>query len=317
MRKVFDLIRKVAPTQSNVLLTGESGTGKEVVSRAIHAHSPRAPKRFVAVSCHGLVDSLIESELFGYVKGAFTGAAKDKPGLFEAAEGGTLFLDEIGTMPLPAQAKLLRALQDKEVMPVGSTQTRSVDVRIIAASNRPLEELIAEGLFREDLYYRLNVVEIVLPPLRERREDISALVAHFIRKLGREMNKPVKGIEPEALRALIRHEWKGNVRELENVIERGLILVDGDMLTLRDLPASITGAAEEAGAREETADLKEYLKRCERRHILAVVQEAKGDKNEAAEKLGIGLSSLYRKMDELDIDLAAGEPAKETSDDGS
>src|SRR6266581_3538425 len=239
MREVFDLIKKVAPTQSTVLVTGESGTGKEVVARAIHHFSEVAQRIFLPVNCAAIPENLLESQLFGHVRGAFTGAVSSQEGLFARAKGGTIFLDEIGDMPFGLQSKLLRAIEAKEILPVGSTQTITVDVRIIAASNQNLHEMVDQSRFREGLYYRLNVVNIALPPLRERREDIPSLVEYLVRRHNREMKRAYRGVDNATLKLLMSQPWKGNVRELDNVIEHAMILGSGEWITVADLPRAL------------------------------------------------------------------------------
>ncbi len=294
--KLFDLVKKLSTVKSNVLIVGESGTGKELFARAVHYNGITRGKPFVAINCGAIPDSLIESELFGYRRGAFTGALRDKMGYFEAANGGTLFLDEISTLPVSVQASLLRVLEEKVVVPVGDTQPRPVDARIIAASNQDLEKMIAAGEFREDLLFRLNVVQLQLPPLRQRKEDIPLLVQHFLDKYTREMNKKVDGLTNGAMRALLNHTWRGNVRELENVIERAVIFAEGRPIGVEDLPFATTGITDDVGE-----DLKEALQQFERQHILYSLRRHKYDKTETAKQLGIGVSSLYRKLEELNI----------------
>jgi len=296
MKRVFRMIEKVADTKGNVLIYGKSGTGKELVARAIHFNSPRKNKPFVAINCGAIVDTLMESELFGHKKGAFTGAVQDKTGYFVAANGGTLFLDEVGEIPLHLQVKLLRAIESHEIIPVGGTEPIPVNVRIIAATNRDLEKAVEKGQFRVDLFYRLNVVQIRLPALSERREDIPLLVNHFIQKYSRELNRKVSGVDNETMQILMNHEWKGGIRELENVIERALILSDREVITREDLPRSIVGTARlfESPAH----NLKQALAMFEKAYIREILQKTGGDKEKAAKLLGIGLSSLYRKLDE-------------------
>lgn len=296
MVKMFDTLRKLSTTKSNVLIFGESGTGKELVARAIHYNGITRNKPFVAVNSGAIPQTLIESELFGYRRGAFTGALRDKIGYFEAANGGTLFLDEISTLPLAVQSSLLRVLEEKVVVPVGDTAPRQIDARIVAASNQDLEVMVREGKFREDLLFRLNVVQIKLPPLRARKEDIPLLVQHFLAKYTREMGKQVNGITNGAMRAMLNHHWRGNVRELENSIERAVIFAEGREISVEDLPFAPAGISDDA-----SEDLKEALEQFERQHILYSLRKHNYDKTETAHSLGIGVSSLYRKMDELNI----------------
>ena len=298
MQDVFNLIRKVAATKGNVLITGKSGTGKELVARAIHYNSPRQTKRFVAINCGAIVDNLMESELFGHKKGSFTGAVRDKEGLFKVADGGTLFLDEVGEIPLHLQVKLLRAIETGEFIPVGDTIPQKVNVRIIAATNRNLEEEVEKGKFRDDLYYRLNVVEINLPPLAERKEDIPLLINHFIRKYNRELNRQITGMDEETKRILMNYEWKGGIRELENVIERALILSEGEIITRKDLPPNLMKLEP---APEASLRLKDAVADFEKQHIEQVLKANQGNKEAVAKILDISLSSLYRKIDELGV----------------
>jgi DNA-binding NtrC family response regulator len=301
MRDVFDLINKVAPTHSTVLITGESGTGKEVVARAIHHFSPVAQRIFLPVNCAAIPENLLESQLFGHVRGAFTGAVASQEGLFSRAKGGTIFLDEIGDMPFGLQSKLLRAIEAKEVLPVGSTQTIIVDVRIVAASNRDLRQMVEEGKFREDLYYRLNVIRLELPPLRERREDIPSLVEYLVRRHNREMKRGYRGVDNATLKLLMSQPWKGNVRELDNVIEHAMILGNGEWITVPDLPRALREQDEPLPAVGD--ELREALRSYERIHIESVLRRTSHDKRKAAELLGLSLSSLYRKLNELGIEL--------------
>jgi two-component system response regulator PilR (NtrC family) len=313
MVKLFEMVRKLSTVKSNVLIIGESGTGKELFARAIHYNGLLRDKPFVPINCGAIPDTLIESELFGYRRGAFTGAIRDKIGYFEAASGGTLFLDEISTLPLAVQSSLLRVLEERVVVPVGDTNPRSVDVRIIAASSQDLDKMVAQGQFREDLLYRLNVVKLLLPPLRHRRGDIPLLVHHFLEKYTREMNKHVKGVSNGAMRALLSHEWRGNIRELENVIERAVIFAEGEQLGLECLPFSTAGMTDDVGE-----DLKEALRQFERQHIISSLQRHNYDKVETARGLGIGTSSLYRKLDELGIaKTQEGEDVPQARPDGS
>jgi two-component system response regulator PilR (NtrC family) len=299
MRDVVERIHRVAPTPATVLITGESGVGKEVVSRAIHGLSERADEIFLPINCSAIPDALLESQLFGHLRGAFTGAVANQEGLFQRARGGTIFLDEIGDLPLNLQVKLLRSIEAREVLPVGATTPVRIDVRLIAATNCDLDRLVAEGKFRDDLFYRLNVFGIEIPPLRERREDIPALVEHFVPLHNRELKKSFKGVDSATLKVLMSLPWKGNVRELDNVIEHGIIVGDGDWITVRDLPRAIQ---QQATVPVSAGDnLRDALRAYERAHIVAVLSRAGNDKKIAAEQLGVSLSSLYRKIEELEI----------------
>jgi transcriptional regulator with PAS, ATPase and Fis domain len=289
----------VAPTKSTVLLTGESGTGKEVIARAIHHYSQVADRIFLPINCAAIPESLLESQLFGHVRGAFTGAVASQEGLFIRARNGTIFLDEIGEMPLGLQSKLLRAIEAKEILPVGSTDPIKIDVRIIAASNRDLKKMAEDGTFREDLFYRLAVVEIALPPLRERREDIPPLVEYLVRRHNREMKRAYRGVDNATMKVLLSQPWKGNVRELDNAIEHAMIVGEGEWITPLDLPRSVNN--ELAPVVSAGDDLREALRAYERVHIETVLKRTQGDKRIAAERLGLSLSSLYRKIDELAI----------------
>ncbi|MEP6904060.1 MAG: sigma-54 dependent transcriptional regulator, partial [Actinomycetota bacterium] len=273
----------------------ESGTGKELIAKAIHFNSQRANQPFLAVNCGALPESLLESELFGHTKGSFTGATSDKKGLFRAADGGTLFLDEIGEMPLPLQVKLLRALQEQEVLPVGASAAVKFDTRIIAATNRNLETEVLENRFREDLFYRLNVIEISLPPLRARREDIPLLVKHFVSKSARNQRANEKNVTREAMTALVSYKWQGNVRELENAVERAFIL-SGDEIDLESLTPKIKINAQNSLEMRDPEGLRPTLDEMERRYILEILNSVDDDKTEAANILGIDLSTLYRKL---------------------
>jgi DNA-binding NtrC family response regulator len=298
MKQIFELIKKVANTKGNVLITGRSGTGKELVARAIHFNSDRSNKPFVAINCGAIVGNLMESEFFGHKKGSFTGAVRDKDGHFKMANGGTLFLDEIGDIPLHLQVKLLRAIEEGEILPVGGNTPIEIDVRIIAATNHNLEDDLEAGTFRDDLYYRLNVVEIKLPSLNERREDIPLLVKHFIDKYNAELNRKVINADNETMRILLNYSWKGGIRELENVIERALILCEGEYITKRDLPPNMTDIEFES----DTPDrMKDAVAAFEKKHIISILKRTENNKEEAANILDISLSSLYRKMDELNI----------------
>ncbi|MGH7389088.1 MAG: sigma-54-dependent transcriptional regulator [Candidatus Rokuibacteriota bacterium] len=300
MLDVFETIRKIADSPSNVMITGESGTGKELVARAIHRESSRRAEPFVSVNSGAIPEGLMESELFGHVKGAFTGAVATTTGLFAAADGGTLFLDEVTEVPPSVQVKLLRAIQEREIRRVGDTRDIHVDVRLIAASNRDLARAVADGVLREDLFYRLNVIPIQLPALRERREDIPPLVAHFITKICRELGKTVTGLTPEAMAALERCRWPGNVRELENVIERALVLGSGEVLGIEALPPSIVAPQETydipADLPPSGMNLDEMLERIERRYIELALERTGGVQTRAAGLLGLSFRQLRYKL---------------------
>lgn len=299
LQAVFRLVEKVAATNTNILIQGESGTGKELIARAIHHNSPRTDRPFVAINCGALPETLLESELFGHTKGAFTGAVANKLGLFRSAEGGTVFLDEVGEITPAMQVRLLRAIQEHEVTPVGSSTAINFDARIICATNRDLEREVAEGRFREDLFYRLNVIEIHLPPLRERREDIPLLVRNFITRTAREQSSTEKGIDPEALSALINYNWPGNVRELQNAIERAFTL-SGEQIDVDSLPPRVRDATSHAATVRDPDGLRPTLEEIERRHILDTLASVNQDKARAANILGIDLSTLYRKLKRYD-----------------
>jgi len=292
MQRVYKMIEKVSQHEYPVLILGESGTGKELVAKSIHYSGIRKERPFAPVDCSSLVPTLIESELFGYVKGAFTGAMQSKQGLLEAAQGGTLFLDEIGDMPVDLQAKLLRALQEREVKPVGSTERRHINIRIIAATNRDLESAIRTGSFRQDLYFRLNVVQIKLPPLRERKSDIQLMVISFLEKFS-DPHGPPRTISDDAMRRLIAYDWPGNVRELENAIERAVAMGSGPIVHVGDLPSNLHyPSSERVPDKDELLPMEEL----ERRAILRTLRETGGDKLAAARTLGIGKTTLYRKL---------------------
>jgi DNA-binding NtrC family response regulator len=293
MQEVFSLIEQVAGSRSTVMIYGKSGTGKELVAKAVHYNSPRSTKAFIAVNCAAIPAELLESELFGHEKGAFTGAIATKVGKFELATGGTLFLDEVGSMRLDLQAKILRALQEREVERVGGTRTIKIDVRVIAATNRDLKKAVEEGVFREDLYYRLNVVPITLPDLKDRQEDIPLLANHFVQKFAQESNPNIREVAKEAMAILMSHSWPGNVRELENVIERAVTLGRGPAIQPGDLPPHLVGVTnplERAQAKEST------LEDLERDYIAMILRRTKGHQIRAASILGIDRRTLYRKI---------------------
>jgi two-component system response regulator AtoC len=309
MIDLLEVLERAAEYKATVLLTGESGTGKEVLARAIHAQSARRTQAFVAVNCAAIPEALLESELFGHARGAFTGADRARRGLFVEADGGTLFLDEIGEMPAPLQAKLLRVLQEEEVMPVGESKPRRIDVRVIAATSRDLERDVASGRFREDLFYRLDVFRLRVPPLRERREDVPLLVDHFIARFRDALGKPVRTIADDALDQLVDHAWPGNVRELENVLERAMILADGDRIQLGDLPDAIAAPAkptEEASAATGDFSMRRARRRFEADLIRRALEATGGNRTRAARLLEISHRALLYKIKEYGL---AGDAA--------
>jgi DNA-binding NtrC family response regulator len=293
MRTVYDLIERVAEVDVNVLICGESGTGKELVARAIHRRSRRKERPLIIVNCAAIPEGLLETELFGHEKGAFTGASSKRMGKFELADGGTIFLDEVGDMSMPLQAKILRVLQSKEFERVGGTRTIKVDVRVISATNKDLKKMVERGEFRKDLYYRLNVVQIDIPPLRNRKEDIPLLVDHFIRNFSEQMGKEIKGISPRAMEFLLSYNWPGNVRELEHVIQRAIVLEKGDTITDASLPPEIREAKEPHSLSEL---IKGSLGEMEARAIKAALESAGGNRSVAAKILGVSRKTLFNKM---------------------
>jgi DNA-binding NtrC family response regulator len=303
MEKVFNMISRVADIDSTILILGESGTGKELVARALHYHSRRAAMPFIAVNCAAMPEQLLESELFGHRKGAFTGAAFDKVGLFQAADGGSIFLDEIGSMPINLQSKLLRFLQDKELRRVGDTEMTKVDVRVLAATNEPLEARIKDKNFREDLYYRLSVIPIQLPPLRERKDDIPILAAHFVKAIAARQQLPAPHIPDNVMSVLREYNWPGNVRELQNAMERAVALCDDNVIAIKDLPEKLQALPGVASAMtapshgvEALVSLKEFLQQQETDYILRAVRVAGDDKQKAAKLLGVSPATIYRKL---------------------
>ncbi len=300
MQCVFEMIKKVSATDSTVLVTGKSGTGKELVAKAIHFNSRRAAKPFITVNCGAIPDTLIESELFGHKKGAFTGAVADKMGYFKAADEGTLFLDEISEMPMQLQVKLLRAIEQKEITPVGMSTAIAIDVRFIAATNRDLHREVAASRFREDLFYRLNVVDVRLPSLTERREDIPLLVDHFIDKFRREMRKDILGADNTAMQLLVQHEWKGEIRELENIIERAVIFCGGKYISSDDLPEFFKGGSN-LDLSDGYTSLASAMDTMERQFILAELRKHEFNKEGTARALKISLPTLYRRIKDLEI----------------
>ena len=295
---VFELLEKVIPTRSNILILGDSGTGKGLVAEVVHCNSQRKDKPFISINCSAIPENLLESELFGYRKGAFTGAASDKKGLITMADQGTLFLDEIGDMPLSLQAKILKVLETGEVFPIGETKSKYADIRLIAATNKNLEEQIQKGLFREDLYYRLNVIEVKIPALRERKEDIDVLARHFVEKYSRENNKKVLGITDEAMDILLNYPWPGNIRELRNVIERAVVLAGGEKIDVGELPERLKTA--QGGKNVQT--LKSKLEFYEEKIIKDALLANSWNKEEVARALDVDLATLYRKIKKLGID---------------
>jgi DNA-binding NtrC family response regulator len=301
MKNIFEVIKRVALSEGTVLITGKSGTGKELVARAIHYNSKRREKRFVPINCGAIVETLFESELFGHKKGSFTGATVDKEGLLKVADGGSVFLDEVSEIPVQLQVKLLRALEQKEITPVGMTEPIHIDVRIIAATNRDLRKEVENGKFRDDLYYRLNVVEIDLPSLKERSEDIPVLAQHFLDVFKKQMSKPIQGFTNETMRALLRYQWKGEVRELENVIERSVIFCDETFIKVEHLPEYMRPAGVVSSIPSGQGTLKDAVRGFESQFIQQTLAAYEQNKEAAAKALGVSLSSLYRKIEELQI----------------
>jgi DNA-binding NtrC family response regulator len=301
MRELFETVAHVRDLGANVLIAGESGTGKELVARALYQSSARAAGPFVALNCAAIPETLLESELFGYMRGAFTDAKKDRRGLFQEAHGGVLFLDEISEIPVNLQAKLLRAIQEKEVRPLGANQVEKVDTRVISASNRDLETLVQEGRFRQDLYYRLNVIRLDLPPLRERQDDIPLLVDHFIEKFSRETRREVTGIEADAFAVLMKYRWPGNVRELEHTIERAVLLGKENRITLKNLSPQIANWQDNAPTLVQAVARGYTLRELEREYITRVLENTRGNKTEAAKILGVDRTTLYRKLEEYKV----------------
>ena len=301
MQEIFETVAHISDLVANVLIVGESGTGKELIARAIHQHSARVDNPFVPLNCAAIPETLLESELFGYMRGAFTDAKKDRRGLFQEANGGILFLDEISEIPLNLQAKLLRVIEDKEVRPLGANQGEKVDTRVISACNRDIENLVQEKRFRQDLYYRLNVIRIDLPPLRERAEDIPILVEHFMRKFAQQTKREVRGIDPDALAALMNHRWPGNVRELEHTIERAVLLGKETTLSTRDLPPQLRVRQDSALPLAEAISKGYTLRDLEREYIARVIENTSGNKTAAAKILGLDRTTLYRKLEEYKV----------------
>jgi DNA-binding NtrC family response regulator len=299
MAAVLEIVERVADTPATILIMGESGTGKDLLARALHFSSQRREGPFIPINCVAIPENLIESELFGYAKGAFTDARQAKTGLFIAARGGTLFLDEIGEMPLPLQSKMLRAIEDKKIRPLGATEEIAVDVRIVAATNANLEKALDEGRFRSDLYYRLSTVTLMVPPLRDRPADIPLLIRHFLLRASAEAGRPVPEIEAQAMERLLRYRWPGNARELQNAIQRGVILARDNILTVRELPPKVAGLdLSPARMLGEAVDKRISLDQLERDYIRAVVDAVEGNKTEAANILQIDRKTLYRKLEE-------------------
>jgi len=301
IQKVFAVMEKVIPSKANILITGESGTGKGLVAQAIHESGPRADKPFISINCGAIPENLLESELFGHKKGSFTSAIEDKKGLITMANSGTLFLDEVGELPSSLQVKLLNVIQNKELTPVGDTRIITVDVRIIAATNADLMQRVKDGLFREDLFYRLNVIEIRIPSLRERKDDIPLLIKHYLQVFNDEAGKNIQDIDYEAMQAMLAYDWPGNIRELRNTLERAVVLAESDIVTLHDLPDKFRSLDLEGIA---TSSLRQALDDYEREYIRRSLAENKGNKEATATRLGIDLATLYRKLKKLRIDAA-------------
>lgn len=303
MKEIFELLKRVAPTDANVLIVGESGVGKELVANAIHAHSERADRPFVKINCASFPKDLIESELFGYKKGAFTGATTDRTGLLKAANGGSVLLDEIGEMPADLQTRLLRTLQTREFRPVGSNETQPIDFRLISATNVDIDAALSDGRLREDLYFRINTITVQVPPLRERPDDIPLLCQHFLQKYRKRHGRRVDGLAPDAYQALLRHHWPGNIRELEHTIERGVLVAPGDEIRLQDLP-SLGGTAQPLEARSPASGLPEVtLQELERMAIVQALQRTEGNKQEAAHRLGVYRQTLYSKIKKYGLEV--------------
>ncbi len=305
MKEVFQLVQKVAQYDTTVLISGESGTGKELIAKGIHLAGNRSKEALVSVNCGGIPDNLLESEFFGYLKGAFTGADRDKKGLFQEAHRGTIFLDEIGELPTPLQVKLLRVLQENEIMPVGSTKSIPVDVRVIAASQKSLEDAVKQGQFREDLYYRLKVLNIPLPPLRDRKEDVPLLVDHFINRFNKRLKKEIQSVTTGALSSLLDYNWPGNVRELENVIERAVVLADEEKILPEHLPPELSTKSSPFSIEDlaQTFSLKYARKVLERKMIVRALKETNGNRTQASKLLELSHPSLLSKMKAYEIDL--------------
>lgn len=301
IQKVFTVMEKVVPSKANILITGESGTGKGLVAQAIHESGPRMDKPFISINCGAIPENLLESELFGHKKGSFTSAIDDKKGLITMANTGTLFLDEVGELPGPLQVKLLNVIQNKELTPVGDTRVISVDVRVIAATNADLMQRVKDGRFREDLFYRLNVIELRVPSLRERKDDIPLLIKHYLKMFADEAGKTITDIDYEAMKAMLAYDWPGNVRELRNTLERAVVLAEGEIITLHDLPDKFSALDLEGIA---TSSLRQALDDYERDYIRRGLAESKGNKEATAARLGIDLATLYRKLKKLRIETA-------------
>jgi DNA-binding NtrC family response regulator len=301
IQKVFSVMEKVIPSKANILITGESGTGKGLVAQAIHESGPRMDKPFISINCGAIPENLLESELFGHKKGSFTSAIEDKKGLITMANSGTLFLDEVGELPSSLQVKLLNVIQNKELTPVGDTRVIAVDIRVIAATNADLMQRVKDGRFREDLFYRLNVIEIRIPSLRERKDDIPLLIKHYLQVFNDEAGKKIKDIDYEAMQAMLAYDWPGNIRELRNTLERAVVLAESDIITLHDLPDKFRSLDLEGIA---TSSLRQALDDYEREYIRRSLAESKGNKEATATRLGIDLATLYRKLKKLRIETA-------------